>query len=1076
MNEDINSKRLKDLEDNIRKDQKLLKNYEDELRYESDPSRRANYSRQIERLRESLTRNQQEYDKLHTNNIDEQLKAILENTRVLFIGEEVSERSGVPNFGDFIIEIIELITKHELGDANFDELRKNIRSESAFKILHDEIGDDILICFEEFNKYEHNQIHDYIANEIKKGKCIFTTNRDNLIEKACERCGVHLDQDKLIYQDNKFKKFYKNIQSHQPLPVGHIFMLNGYFDKNEEGKERFRPFLDSLKGVGKDLNTNKLEVLIHFLKNFDFCFMGYTGFDDSSIYQVLKNVHTEKGMFWFNYAKNPIEIISTNEHLEDEIKNEIKKKRGRSRDIKTLYLNKILLKRKFFLKITGNWIEFVQNNLCPALDITRSADLPPVKKKDYSTELLKLREKIDGYKKNIIHGRLWEECLSKEKAIMCFEDAEKLREGKNNARAKLSLARVYDKQYGKSKAEIVIKKYQESCEIYKAHGIFSEAAQCKIGLANFQRRALKQFDAALNEYEQAKKLLELVENKGEIYKLAYARCLSCRGLIYYSKLGSKSIDKCDILFKESLKCSKEIGDIKGEAETENAIGLNIRNKKDIDTERAIHHLEEAIHHLVNSLVINESIGNYIGAIKNYRNLGLCYTDLINLVEDEEAKEKNFQQAKESYESGIYFWYIMKGEPPVEGISEYKYRLGELEVNDGDINEGITLLQEVEEKWYKIGDWHNRARSLDLLRKAYNKHEYTDSKGTEDLKSTIDKIIDIYKNVLDDDNKLKQMKENKIIFDNAVQILDRTKETIKDIILKDKHIIALRKSESKAEDVENILKKLREFMGETRTKEFVGRNTEQEIQKEKQSEASRKEGDRGASVKYDVFICHASEDKDAIVSELAQKLSNKGLMVWYDDFTLSLGDSLRRSIDDGLAKSRYGVVVLSEKFFEKAWPQKELNGLVARENERGKVILPIWHNVTKEQVTSFSSMLADRKAASTDKGVNYVINEILKVVSPRKADQNEITNDIKEPGGADLGEVEEIARDSAKGKLGLNKIQISKTKDENGIYKVEGNGVSSSGVLKYFSIRIDAKTKKLKDYEVEDNPWSITPIR
>ena len=103
MNEDINSKRLKDLEDNIRKDQELLKNYEDELRYESDPGRLANYSRQIERLRESLTRNQQEYDELHTNNIDNQLKAILENTRVLLIGEEVSERSGVPNFGDFII-------------------------------------------------------------------------------------------------------------------------------------------------------------------------------------------------------------------------------------------------------------------------------------------------------------------------------------------------------------------------------------------------------------------------------------------------------------------------------------------------------------------------------------------------------------------------------------------------------------------------------------------------------------------------------------------------------------------------------------------------------------------------------------------------------------------------------------------------------------------------------------------------------------------------------------------------------------------------------------------------------------
>jgi hypothetical protein len=151
---------------------------------------------------------------------------------------------------------------------------------------------------------------------------------------------------------------------------------------------------------------------------------------------------------------------------------------------------------------------------------------------------------------------------------------------------------------------------------------------------------------------------------------------------------------------------------------------------------------------------------------------------------------------------------MKGDPPIEDILEYKYRLGELEVNHGDINEGITLLQEVEGKWDKIGDWHNSARSLDLLCKAYNSDEYTDSKGTKDVKSTIGGIIDIYENVFGDEDKLKRMKEDKIIFENAVQILERTKKTIIDIGLKDKHIIALRESDSKADDVDKILEKLR----------------------------------------------------------------------------------------------------------------------------------------------------------------------------------------------------------------------------------------------------------------------------
>ena len=90
--------------------------------------------------------------------------------------------------------------------------------------------------------------------------------------------------------------------------------------------------------------------------------------------------------------------------------------------------------------------------------------------------------------------------------------------------------------------------------------------------------------------------------------------------------------------------------------------------------------------------------------------------------------------------------------------------------------------------------------------------------------------------------------------------------------------------------------------------------------------------------YDVFICHATEDKEPFVRELAEELS-KSLKVWYDDFSLSLGDSLRRKIDKGIESSRYGVVILSENFFCKEWPQRELDGLVTKERNFDKVILP-----------------------------------------------------------------------------------------------------------------------------------------
>jgi hypothetical protein len=134
--------------------------------------------------------------------------------------------------------------------------------------------------------------------------------------------------------------------------------------------------------------------------------------------------------------------------------------------------------------------------------------------------------------------------------------------------------------------------------------------------------------------------------------------------------------------------------------------------------------------------------------------------------------------------------------------------------------------------------------------------------------------------------------------------------------------------------------------------------------------------------WDVFISHASEDKEAFVRNLANELAAKGLKVWYDEFTLTLGDSLRRSIDQGLANSRFGIVVLSQSFFSKKWPQRELDGLVAMEISSGKLILPIWHNVSKEDVAAFSPILADRLAVSSDKGMEKIVKEILAAITKK----------------------------------------------------------------------------------------------
>jgi len=129
----------------------------------------------------------------------------------------------------------------------------------------------------------------------------------------------------------------------------------------------------------------------------------------------------------------------------------------------------------------------------------------------------------------------------------------------------------------------------------------------------------------------------------------------------------------------------------------------------------------------------------------------------------------------------------------------------------------------------------------------------------------------------------------------------------------------------------------------------------------------------------LFISHAWEDKEDFVEPLVSALQESGFTVWYDKFELTLGDSLLRKISEGLRTCDYGVVVLSPSFFRKEWPQSELDGLFALESNERKIILPVWKDVSKEDVTAFSPILAGRLGTRSEHGVGSVVEDIERAV-------------------------------------------------------------------------------------------------
>lgn len=117
-----------------------------------------------------------------------------------------------------------------------------------------------------------------------------------------------------------------------------------------------------------------------------------------------------------------------------------------------------------------------------------------------------------------------------------------------------------------------------------------------------------------------------------------------------------------------------------------------------------------------------------------------------------------------------------------------------------------------------------------------------------------------------------------------------------------------------------------------------------------------------SDRKDIFICHASEDKSEIVIPLVKAFLEAGISYWYDEAEIEWGDSITQKVNEGLRISRYVIVILSEAFISKNWPQRELNSALNIEASSGEVrVLPLLAGteVTKKRILSEYPILNDK---------------------------------------------------------------------------------------------------------------------
>jgi hypothetical protein len=126
-----------------------------------------------------------------------------------------------------------------------------------------------------------------------------------------------------------------------------------------------------------------------------------------------------------------------------------------------------------------------------------------------------------------------------------------------------------------------------------------------------------------------------------------------------------------------------------------------------------------------------------------------------------------------------------------------------------------------------------------------------------------------------------------------------------------------------------------------------------------------------------FISHDSKDKIEIASPLAMQLKKLICPVWYDEYSLKVGHSLREQIEKGLKECKKCILILTPNYLSnEGWGKKEFNSVFTRELiEKQNVVLPVWHNVSAREIYEYSPSLADRVALNWSAGVEEVARKL-----------------------------------------------------------------------------------------------------
>ncbi|AKB54898.1 hypothetical protein MSBRM_1900 [Methanosarcina barkeri MS] len=697
-----------------------------------------------------------------------------------FVGAGVSIESGLKNFKDFSKQFLCSIgpdTWTHTKNKDIDLITERLRPEVLLQVIQQVHGNNSLKFYNSLDSGIPNYNHYFLALALLKGHCVFTTNVDTLIEKACENIGIACQP---IFYEKHYREFLKK----QPTDFSsHLFKLHGSIEPNKAGLSKYKSIRFTLNRVGLGLGESTAKVLSTCLQERDFIFLGYSGNDHFSVHPELLKTDSDQKVYWFKFLpETTLKYTSSSSDFQSQRNNLLKEasKNLSAAKWEDISLREVLIKRepRSFL-VEGNSSSAIKNILTELVSSDESpeylklnsklesfqADLNSLKRERKSS--LSWVENITDFKRHLCAAMLWIRVrnltnanLELKYADECAKDDKEKAEVERLRATTYSITRRSDEE--KPSKEDLLK----AMEKFRSQGDLVAMVEAHLELANILRID-RNFDIALDELDKIEQELVKIKSELQKQKRAYdyprlmAYLLFLRGLVY--GLGRKGIFKDKI---KGIECcykasdfASRAGDIARKASILNAQGLIISQL----AERTDSMFQEAEKSLNEALALHARIGDPRSCFQQSRNLLLVHR--LRLLHSKSKVRDHWLDVawEESNRTRDYLKQVKvgSGEPTRDKI-ELRFRRAQLLGFKKEIYKANKEFKKVLGYWAKKKESHQQARVWqDLLSLAENQ---------EEIQNCLSNLLNIIESLFQSEDEQDKYKNDRLRLENIMDML------------------------------------------------------------------------------------------------------------------------------------------------------------------------------------------------------------------------------------------------------------------------------------------------------------------